>query len=142
MMSAVVGAAVTSVLASLSALPALLLILSLLILMDDLHLEAADVERYRAKPEEGDTAHHCALEQQSRHRQQHHPPQGEEAADVGGTAKRHTHASQDEKGLGEQNDTVLLLMSSLCSHSSLQFNQGWRQVESTCSLNCLSQSKR
>lgn len=98
MMSAVVGAAVAPVLAPLAALPALLLILSLLVLVDDFHLQPADVQRYRAQPEEGDAAHGCALEQQSRHRHQHHPPQGEEAADVRGAAERHAHASQDEEG--------------------------------------------
>lgn len=97
-MSAVMGAAVAPVLTPLAALPALLLILSLLVLVDDLHLQPADVERYRAQPEEGDAADRCALEQQSRHRHQHHPPQSKEAADVRGAAKRHANASQDEEG--------------------------------------------
>lgn len=108
MMSAVVGAAVAPVLAPLAALPALLLILSLLVLMDDFHLQPADVQRYRAQPEEGDAGHGCALEQQSRHRHQHHPPQGEEAADVWGAAERHAHASQDEEGWGENRLMMLL----------------------------------
>lgn len=97
-MSAVVGATVTPVFTPLAALPALILILSLLPLMDDLHLQAADVERYCTEPEEGDAAHRGALEQQRWHRQQHHPPQGKKAANVRGTAKRHTHTSQDKEG--------------------------------------------
>lgn len=94
------GAAVAPVFAPLAALPALFLVLPLLLLVDDLHLQAADVEGYRAEPEEGDAAHHRALEQQRRHRQQHHPPEGEDAADVRGAAERHTHTSQDEEGWG------------------------------------------
>lgn len=104
-MSAVVGAAVTPELTSLPAFPALFLILSLLVLVYDLHLQTADVERYSAEPEEGDTGHRGALEQQRRHRQQHHPPQGEEAAEVRGSTERHAHASQDEEGWAQDRST-------------------------------------
>lgn len=103
-MPAVVGAAVTSVFASLPAVLALVLVLRLLLVVYDLHLEAADVERHRAEPEEGDAAHCGALEKQRRHGQEHHPPQGEEAADVRGAAEWHAHASKDEEGWAKKND--------------------------------------
>lgn len=74
---------VTPVFTPLTAFPALFFILSLLVLVYDLHLQATDVQRYRAEPEEGDAAHRSTLEQQSWHRQQHHPPQGQKAAKIG-----------------------------------------------------------
>lgn len=84
----VVGATVTPEFAPLPALSALILVLPLLVpLVDDLHLQAADVQRYCTEPEEGDGAHSRSLEQQRWHRQQHHPPQGKEAANVRGAAK-------------------------------------------------------
>lgn len=83
----ILGAAVAPELAPLAAFPALLLVLCLVLLVDDLHLQAADVQRYRTEPEEGDAAHHGALEQHGWHRQQHQPPQGKQAANVRGATK-------------------------------------------------------
>lgn len=95
---AVLSAAVASLLAPLAALPALPLVLPLLVLVDDLHFQPAYVKRYGAEPEEGDGAHHGPVEQHSWRRQQHQPPQGEEAAHVGGAAEQHAHTAQDEEG--------------------------------------------
>lgn len=94
---AVLMSAVPTAFAPLPTVLALIVIFSLLLLVYDLHLQAANVEWYCAEPEEGNAAHCGALEEQGRHGEQHHPAQGEEAADVRGTAKWHTHASQDEK---------------------------------------------
>lgn len=97
---AVMGATVTPQFTPLAALPALFLVLSLL-LVDDLHFQAADVERYCTEPEEGGAAHHGALEQQRWHGQQQHPPQGKEASNVWGGAERHTCTSQQKEGWGK-----------------------------------------
>lgn len=97
----VVGRAsvVAAVLASIAALLALFTLV--VVLVDDLHLQAADVEGYGAQPEKTHAAHHGALDQQGGHGEQHQPPQGQEAAHVGGAAEGHAGAAQDEEGCGK-----------------------------------------
>lgn len=104
---AVLMSAIPTAFAPLPTVLALIVIFSLL-LVYDLHLQAANVERYCAEPEEGNSAHCGALKEQGRHGEKHHPAQADEAADIRGTAKWHTKASQDEKSCITKNKPGLL----------------------------------
>lgn len=68
--------------------------------MNDLHLQAADVERYGTQPEEGSAGHYSRVEQHSRQREEHDPPQSQKTAHVRRSAERHAHSAQDEECCG------------------------------------------
>lgn len=88
---------------ALGALPALIspvLFLILVLVVNDLHLQAANVERYGAQPEEGSAGHHSRLEQHSGEREEHDPPQSQKTDHVWRSTERHTHSAQDEERCG------------------------------------------
>lgn len=86
---------------ALGALPALISpVLFLVLVVNDLHLQAADVERYGTQPEEGSAGHHSSLEQHSGQREEHDPPQSQKTDHVRRSTERHTNSAQDEERCG------------------------------------------
>lgn len=88
---------------ALAALPAFIApVLFLILVVNDLHLQAADVERYGAQPEEGSAGHYSRVEQHSRQREEHDPPQSQKTAHVRRSTERHAHSAQDEERWGRK----------------------------------------
>lgn len=100
----IAGDADSLLFAPVSALQTLVLVL----LVYDFHLHLADEEGHRTQPEADHAAHYGVMEEQRGHRQQHQPPQGQEAAEVRGPAKQHADTPQDEEGWKEKRTSALL----------------------------------
>lgn len=72
-------------------------VLFIILVVDDLHLQPADVERYCAQPEEGSAGHHSRVEQHCWQRQKHDPSQRKKTGHIWRSTEWHTHPAQDEE---------------------------------------------